>query len=97
MLITTTAPKYEEVSELEFATYLHDIKQRLQKDAPEWHVNKHVVGHPPRTMYHLCRWDFSKGKHQIWPIHMGQHIFAYEEGDKYYLFNQHPIVEKEKK
>jgi len=92
-MILDSPIKYDTVTELEFCTYLDDIKARLKKDAPEWHINKHII--PPLTMYHLSRWDFSKGKDQTWPINMEGFIFAYEETDKYYLLNKYPITEKE--
>ncbi len=86
--------KYEDVSPLEFYTYLEDIKNRLKKDAPEWHLTSKTMGDPLQTMYFLERWDFTKGKDQKWPIKIASNIFAYIADEKYYLLNKHPITEK---
>lgn len=94
---------FDEVSEVEFLTYLEDIRLRLMKEAPEWHVNVQTVSVPsPRFFYHLARFDFSKGKDQTWPVELRENIFAYEvladelPGDStFFILNQHPMSKKE--
>lgn len=95
--------KYENVDDLNFYTYLEDIKNQLLKHAPEWEVQYHEMPNTDdndsafKGYYNLGRWDFSKGKDQTWPIKMLQHIFAYTELDEnrkplnHYLLNSHPI------
>lgn len=87
-------PEFQEVSEMEFLTYIEDIKQRLLKDAPEWHVNVQATSSaPPKLFYHLARFDFTKGKDQTWPITLKEFIFAYEVGGEraFFILNQHPL------
>lgn len=92
--------RFEEVSELELVTYIEDIKNKLQKIAPEWMVNRMSSPHEDRAMlnYHLCRWDFTKGKDQKWPVDFFEGVFAYEEGigndRKFYILNYNPIQER---
>lgn len=99
----TRSPEYQEVSALELHTYLDDIRQRLLKDAPEWHIVFDTRSDPnPRTFYHLARFDFTKGKDQTWPIPLHEFIFAYEvlaadlaPGKSiFFILNQHPLGDK---
>lgn len=91
--------KYEEVSELKLATYLEDIKRELAEKAPEWMVNMMSSPSDDKAVlnYHLCRWDFTKGKDQKWPVNFFQGVFAYEEGigkeRKFYILNYYPLTE----
>lgn len=91
--------KFEEVSELKFSTYLDDVKKELKEKAPEWMVNMMSSPMPDKAIlqYHLCRWDFTKGKGQEWPINFYEGIFAYEEGlenRRFHILNVSPISEK---
>lgn len=89
--------KFDEVSALEFYTYLEDIKNRLVKDAPEWRLEQKTTSNPPKTLYHLGQWDFTKGRQKTWPVELSQFIFAYVQDDKHYLLNHHPIQNKQTK
>lgn len=92
--------RYDQVTEYEFSTYIEDIKRQLKKDAPEWHIISHKVDNPPRVLYHITQWDYTKGKDQQWPIVIQEFNFAYEEKEekekKFYLLNIPPITKKEK-
>ncbi len=92
--------KYDDVSEVEFLTYIENIKRQLQKEAPEWEVH---VQHTPDNiiLHHLARWDFTKGKDQTWAVHLYPWVFAYEQilyketvEKKFFLLNKHPIEKK---
>ncbi len=85
--------KFDETSELNFLTYIEDIKNKLKKEAPQWEVKKQRSPTNSRLFYHLSRFDFTI-KDQAWPFTLHEFVFAYEEDGKYYLFNQHPIVKK---
>jgi hypothetical protein len=87
--------KFEPVTQLEFYTYVEDIRKRLKKEMPEWHVNQINLGSSPgvapTTYYHCCRWDFTKSRDRVWPLTVDQHIFAYIRDEEYFLLNKHPI------
>jgi len=80
--------KFEEVSALEFYTYLEDIKNKLANEVPQWKVEIKVAGQPPQTFYHLGQWDFTNGKVEK-PFFQG--IFAYHLEDRHYILNHHPL------
>jgi len=88
--------QFNQKTQEEFEAYVDDIKQRLKKDAPEWHVHLQSVSYPePCLYYHLARFDFSGGKDMTWSIPINTWVFGYEkkEGDdlKHFLLNIHPL------
>lgn len=93
---------FHEVSELEFLTYLEDIKNKLLKIAPYWHMTREIVPDNPLTAIHFLRqWDFisTHGRKQPEGYTLHQWPFAYDEKQeadtkvsKYFLLNQNPVV-----
>jgi len=94
---------FDETDAVSFYKYLEDIRNTLLAKAPEWHLEYRPmksVDDPEcayNGYYSMSRWDWTRGKEQKWPIHIGTYIFAYDKSDdlqvpfKYFILNQHPI------
>jgi hypothetical protein len=92
--------EFSPISKEELDAYMDDIKGRLVKDAPEWHITSQQTSTPTECLWHhLARFDFSKGKDLTWDIPISTWVFAYEEhkGNGVYQcfkLNLHPLEHK---
>lgn len=93
--------EFQPVRELDFLTYLEDIKQKLAALAPCWKINRVLVPENPFiAIYHLHQWDFvtPNGKMQPKGYVLQQFPFAYDQKEEdnptvstYFLLNRSPI------
>ena len=87
--------KFERTTPVGFYTSIEDIKNFLKNKVPEWEVRTYTLDH--RTLFHLNRWNFTKGKAQLFPYQLDMSIFAYIDLEhtphEYFLLDVYPIRE----